>query len=66
MHRNTALIGTPTRVLLGLGFVLMLAAYGVTQSGERMAAPQTPAAGIPTAQPTPPRGQHANAGRHQR
>ena len=57
MNRNTALIETPTRVLRVLGFVIMLAACGVTQSGERLAAPQTPEAGIPTAQPRPPRAQ---------
>src|SRR5262245_32891000 len=57
MKRNKNLTPTLIRVLPALGFVIMLAACGVTQSGERIAALQTPATGISTAQPTPPRAQ---------
>jgi hypothetical protein len=57
MNRKTDLFGMPSRVLITLGFVIMLVGCGVTQSGERLAAPQTLEAGIPTAQPTPPRTQ---------
>ena len=53
MQRNRNLVGTLIGVLFALGFVIMLAACGVTQSGERLAAPQTPEVATPTAQPTP-------------